>query len=372
MRLDELYQALSEFNANRLDKATMLLDRRAAAGIPTSLDWMLRARIAEAQGRLADALDALKKIPDKDPVGAQAWLKAGQIELATRQSKAAEAAYLRSLTIDCDQVQPHRELAYLYAIQLRHDECDAQFRAIGRLAAMDHVLAFGWCQNYTRIWDPRAPRETLTGFITKDPTDRLSRLALATSFQLSAEYPRVETTLRPLPESDPDARAIRVQCAIERGQNEAAEELARAGPSDHPRINCLRGKLALLRNQPQLAAKYFRAAVEGLPEDRDANYGLGQALKRLDDPSAAKYVTFAAHHDQLMRMIKESPSSIRTDPHLFLKLGTLCQSLRRFEEARVWYQLAIKQDAFDSDSQQALARLEAEVAQRHGEPSDAR
>ena len=49
-RLDLLYEAWNEFNAARFDRATEILDRRAAAGAPTALDWMLRASIADSLG----------------------------------------------------------------------------------------------------------------------------------------------------------------------------------------------------------------------------------------------------------------------------------------------------------------------------------
>ena len=81
-RLDLLYAAWNEFNTKNYDRATALLDRRAADHEPTPLDWMLRARIAESQGRLVEALGHLKHIPDSDLFSSQAWLKAGQIELA--------------------------------------------------------------------------------------------------------------------------------------------------------------------------------------------------------------------------------------------------------------------------------------------------
>src|SRR5436309_768767 len=90
-RLGLLHAAWNEFAAQRYDRATAMLDRRAAEIAPTSLDWMLRARIAESQGRLAEALDHLKQIPDSDSIAAQAWLKTGQIELARGRARAAEA-----------------------------------------------------------------------------------------------------------------------------------------------------------------------------------------------------------------------------------------------------------------------------------------
>lgn len=66
--------------------------------MPTPLDWMLRARIADSQGRAEEALDFLTHISDSDPISSQAWLKAGQIELARhRAAAAAETAYLHSL-----------------------------------------------------------------------------------------------------------------------------------------------------------------------------------------------------------------------------------------------------------------------------------
>ncbi len=128
--LDLLYRALNEFNATNYDQASAILDRRAAEVAPTSLDWMLRARIAEAQSRPEQALDYLKHIPDSDSISAQAWLKAGQIELARGRARAAEGAYLHALAIDPDQIQSHRELASLYGLKRRKRECDAQFREL--------------------------------------------------------------------------------------------------------------------------------------------------------------------------------------------------------------------------------------------------
>jgi tetratricopeptide (TPR) repeat protein len=371
-RLDLLYAAFNEFNARHFERASELLDRRAAEITPTALDWMLRARIAESQGRLADGLAHLKRIPDADPIGAQAWLKVGQIELKRHHARAAEAAYRRSLALDADQVQPRRELAYLYALQRRKAECDAQFRDLAGLVPMDHVLAFAWCQNYCGIWDPRGPRPVLTEFLAEDPDDRWSRLALAASYQLTSEFDQAEASLRALPDSDPDARALRVQLAIDRGEIPLAETLARGGPADHVRLNALRGRLALFRNDARQAAVHFRAALRQDPGDRDSNHGLGQALRRQGDPEAGTYLEIASRQDQLMRMIQASVTTIKTDPKLFDKLGSLCVSLGLDREARVWYQIAISRDAFDTEAQQALTRLDQTSPTRPAAPPAAR
>ena len=81
-----------------------------------------------------------------------------------------------------------------------------------------------------------------------------------------------------LPDEDADARAIRIKLAIEQGAIASAEELAREGPNDNPRLTLMRGELALRGNNPRQAAEYFRAVLQSQPEDRDAMQGLGLRL----------------------------------------------------------------------------------------------
>jgi tetratricopeptide (TPR) repeat protein len=356
--LELIYAAWNEFNAKRYDQASVLLDRRAAEVAPTSLEWMLRARIAESQNRPAEALSHLKHIPDSDSISAQAWLKAGQIELAQHRTRAAEAAYRHALAINPDQIQSHRELAFIYGLQRRKAECDAQFRALARLMPLDYVLAFAWCQNDCEIWDPNEAIRILSPIVANDPGDRWSRLALATNYRLTNQVDEAEATLRPLPNSDPDARVIRVQIAMDRGDFDAAEKLALEGPADHARLNSLRGRLALQAGDSRQAVAHFRAALRQDPRDRDVIQGLGAVLQRLGDPEAKEFLQVAARHDRLKRTIVESVVTIETDPKLFYKLGEICESVDRTDVARVWYQLAIGRDPLDNQAQQALARLD--------------
>jgi predicted Zn-dependent protease len=357
-RLDLLQAALKEFAAQHYAQATELLDRRTREVAPTALDWMLRARIAEAQGRLADAVDYLRRIPDTDPIAPQASLKAGQIEIVRGRARAAETALLQSITLAPDSVQARRELAYLYTIQRRWAECDAQFRALNRIVSMDYVLAFAWCQNDCDLWDPHEARKQLTKFIEVDPTDRFSRLALTVCLHVLSRFSEAETAIAPLPESDPEARALRVQFAIERGDIETAETLANDGPADHAKLNILRGDLARYHGLARKAESYYRAALEKEPDARDAIHGLGLALRQLGDPAWEKYLKAAATRDEMKRSIKASANMIKVDIKLYCKLGELCESIGHLAQARVWYRLAIKVDPLDTTAHQGLARLE--------------
>jgi predicted Zn-dependent protease len=360
-RLDLLYAAWNEFNAKSYDRATAILDRRAAEHEPTPLDWMLRARISESQGRLIEALGHLKHISDEAPISSQAWLKAGQIELVRHNARGAEAAFRHSLVLNPDQIQSYRELAYLYAVQVRREECDAQYLALSRRIPFDYVLAFAWCQNYCRLWDPNEARKVLTGFVEFDHDDRVSRLALATNLRLANLLDQAEAALGPLPDSDPEARSLRAEVAIDKGEIDAAQVLVRDGPADHVRLNVIRGRLALTTKNAATAADYFRAALRQDLEDHDAIAGLGRALRLMGDPQAREFTEAALRYESFRRALQESSTTRHTDRKLFYKLGEHCESVHRPAAARTWYNLAVILDPLDAAARQALDRLDHAV-----------
>ena len=72
--------------------------------------------------------------------------------------------------------------------------------------------------------------DELALFIQADPEDRWSRLALADNYRRMSRLDEVEGVLAPLPASDPQARVIRVMLALDRHQEDKAEELLNTGP----------------------------------------------------------------------------------------------------------------------------------------------
>lgn len=356
MRL--LAAATAEYTAGRLDRAEALLNRRARRAAPTALDWILRARIAEGRDRFDEAVAALRNVPDADPFAAQRWLLEGQIELNRDRARTAEAALRRALALDPKLAVAHRELSYIYAMQHRQNECDAEFRALGGLAALDYKLAFVWCQNACDIWDPKETGARLAKFLGADPDDRASRLALALSHQRDGHPEAAEPVLAPLPESDVDARALRAQIALDRDDVTTAARLAAANPPDHPATNVLRGRLALGRRDAAAAARDFRAALAAEPDNRDALNGLGQALRMGGDHAAAEsYLDQARRRDALKRLILDAHFKLQSDPKLFSRLAALCEAVPLPRQATLWYRLAIELDPLDADAQKALARL---------------
>ena len=265
------------------------------------------------------------------------------------------------MALNPEQIQPYRELAYLYAVERRRVECDAQFRALAKRMPLDYVLAFAWCQNYCRIWDPNDACRVLDGFVAFDPDDRSCRLALVMNLRLAHRLDQAEAALRPLPDSDPEARALRAEFAIDKGEIDAAQALAQGGPADHSRLNAIRGRLALTTKDATRAADYFRAALRKDSDDHDSIRGLGLALRLLGDPQAREFIDAARRYDEFKRALQGSTTTLHTDPKLFYKLGEHCESVRRTIEGATWYELAIKLDPFDAQAQQALDRLDQPV-----------
>ena len=353
-----LQSAWVEFDAGRYDQAVAILDRRDAEGAATALDWVLRARIAQARKEPEKALNALRRVSGSDPYAPQAWLMAGQIERGRHRFRAAEAAFRQAVRLKPDQVQARRELAYIYALQRRRAECDAEFKALSRLIAFDYKLAFYWAQSQCGVFDPEEAIEALTPVVEADPEDRRSRRALADDYRLTSRLDLAEATLRPLPDDDPDARAIRAWIAIDRGNVQAAACLVLGGGhAENGSLDDIRGLMALKAGDPERAADAFRAALQRDPTDRDAIHGLGMALRQLDDPRADEYLHRTTVHDRLKRLIIACGNSRKIDLSAFDELGELCESLGRMDQARVWYDVAISWDPLDAGAQRALARL---------------
>ena len=135
---DQLWRRAHEaIQAGQWDRAEAELARLGRARSPTPEDWMLRAQVAMARGRVDEALADLAKIPDAHELAPQARLRAGQLELRRDRLRAAEEAFRAASRLDPDLVQAHRELIYIYGMQGRRAELDAQFRALAKLTPLD-------------------------------------------------------------------------------------------------------------------------------------------------------------------------------------------------------------------------------------------
>jgi tetratricopeptide (TPR) repeat protein len=160
---------------------------------------------------------------------------------------------------------------------------------------------------------------------------------------------------------DLQAIAARVQLAMDRGDDRAAERLLATGPAAEPALARLRGRLALSRHDAEAAVRHFRIACESQPDSREALTGLIAALGIRGEAKAAEPLReVAARLDHFQALIQRGGSKKdRADPELPLLLGEACAALHRDVEARGWYKLAIARDPLNARAQRALYHLDA-------------
>jgi tetratricopeptide (TPR) repeat protein len=347
------------FLAGRWDRARESLKLLEKLRAKTSLDWMLEAQLATAEGRLDAAIAAVDHIPDEQPIAAQAHLLAGRIERQRRRIRKAEAEFRRALAIKPSLIDAHKELIYILGIQSRRSEVDAEFHALGRLTSLSHHDLFTWSLTHFSHWNPEIVQD-LEGFIKADPDDRYSRLALV---ELRLGQPDVETTiarlLEPLPDSDPDALALRISLALNLGRFEEAERLLVRAPSDHPRISRIRGELSLRRGDIDAAIQCFRQALSAEPYDRVSPMQLAQALRLKGDVATAEaYADRVRKLNRLYSLIIRVRSPSRENQLADLaELGKACEDVGLDDEAIGWYGRAIAVNPVDVPAQQGLHRL---------------
>lgn len=354
-----LAQAKTNFDAGRRDRATRDLDRLARLRKPTAEDRLLRVQIEISAGRVDRALELLAQIPDDHRAAAIARLRAGQLELRRARTVPAEAYFLKALAIEPRLVQARRELIYIYGMQLRRRELAEQFRALSYLVQLTYEDVFLWCLTRGTVWEPEESAKQLAAFVAADPGDRGSRLGLAEDLRRLGKLGEALATLAPLPESDPEARATRARIALDRNDDAGLAALLAEGPTAHAELARLRGRLAQARREPAAALAHYRAANAADPEDRDALFGLGQALRASGDIKGAEAPLEAAKRlDELAGLVERAGTKAgRNDPTLLRRLGEACEAVGRRDEARAWFGLAIARDPLDSAAQAAMFRL---------------
>jgi tetratricopeptide (TPR) repeat protein len=304
-------------------------------------------------------LNALEHVPKDHPLAAKAALMTGLIERQNHRLRLAEAALRRAIELEPRLVQAHQELVYILGMQLRRREIDAEFKTLGRLTPLSHHDLFTWSLTHFTVWGPDIA-EDLESFIGADPYDRYSRLALA-SLLVNApdKETKVERILEPLPDSDADAAALRIELKLNHGHIDQAIVLLRSAPEGDPRLARLRGRVALMRGDHAAAIRHFQRALSAEPYDRVSLSELGKALLLKGDKSTAKrYLGRARRLDDVYNLINRvrRPNQENQAPDL-TQLGRTCEAAGLIDEAHGWYLLAIGRDPLESEAQQALRRL---------------
>jgi tetratricopeptide (TPR) repeat protein len=346
------------------DRAGALLARLAQRRPPTADDVVLRAELELGLGRPDRAIGLLTGIPESDPHAARARLVAGQIEKSRDRARGMEALFREALRLDPKLAAARRELIFLYGMQARRADLNAQYRALAELEALGYDDVFLWMNSFENRWINDLIRSHLERYLAADPGDRLSRLALAGVLVRYNDLEGAEALLLPLPESDPDARVLRARIALSRMRMDEVRSILDRGPTEHVDLALLRGQFAVALKDPAAAARQFRIALRLDPTCREALEGLSAMLKQLGDREGADSAQRQADlWRRLTSLLQKAHVHHIRDKALFTQLGETCEALGQFPEARAWYRLALDQDPLDPDVQKSLYRVRDRVRQ---------
>lgn len=360
--------ARNDFATGRLEEANDKLTRLASIRPLTVAERVLRAQIAHDQGRLEDALRALDDPQEPTPVKRSdaallsAWR--GWLEMQRHHLRAAEADLKKALALEPDRMQARRQLIDLYALQGRTKELTAESRRLAKRGPLDFSYLYVWTFGQREGLDPAEQAKVLEDAVQADPDDRASRLAFAECLRKRGQLDQAAVVLRPLSLAEPDVRALAARIALDQGELESAQALLtpRPGEQDDSTLSQLRGQFAMFQDHPEAAVKPFQQAVKLAPEDRDAQFGLGQALSLVDkQASGAPYLRAARGHDHLQWLVQSArPPARRRDPVVLQEIGAVCLALGRQEQARAWLKLALSYSPENPQLQKMLAKAASE------------
>jgi tetratricopeptide (TPR) repeat protein len=362
---DLSYRAQSEFEAGRPAEAEAALVKLEGIRKLTVEERLLRSRLASDRGRIDLAMDVLEnpRPPTKGRDAALIASRRGELELERRRFRAAEAELKRALILNPHDLDARRHLIWLYMQQGRSAEIAAESRAMARSSSLEFLDLVVWTLARHEPVDQADVARVLGEAVENDPGDRASRLALAESLRRLGRLDEADHALDALAEGDPAARAERARVALDRGESSRAEALIASDlEGDDRALVCeLRGRLALGRGDVAAAVQHFRAAIAAAPDDRDARFGLSQALKLSGEAAAARpHAELARGQDRLEWLVRNARSpNRRNDPAILHEIAKQCLVLGRRDLARGWIQQALRLAPDDAGLRSALSELDS-------------
>lgn len=359
---DLLREAHELAKAGRFDQASIVLAGLRIDREVEPPERLLRAQIATAQVRVSDALVELGRIPDDHPLAPLAQLSVGQLEARRGRLRPAEAAFRKAIALESGSTQARRELVYIYTTQLRFEELDRELRALAASAQLDAKHLLHWGMIHHVKWAAGTDLHALEKYLDADPDDRATRLALAQALRRVARADEALDCLAPLPESDLEAQAIRVEIALDEADLGRAEALLATCPAEDPALARLRGSIAIARNDPALAIRHLEIARKAAPDDRATLQALASAYTLGGEPARAKPLRERIQlHDEYTQLISRANASQgEWDRDLALLLGKAAMDLGRVDQARAWFRLVLETDPLNSEAQESLAKLKTQ------------
>lgn len=327
---------------------------------------VLRARVALARGRPAEAVGPLNRVDPAGPSAADAAFWKGRTLYAVRQTVQAIAWFREAAARRPDDPEVHRWLA----------------AAAYDLGAREHAMRE--LETVVRLSPADANAWRTLGVIHKEEgRDEEARGAYVESLRLEPNRPQVRFELAEilvdlslLDEAEAQLAACRgrvpaadwagarARCLRLRGDHEGcrealAEALAKA--PDHPGLLSQQALLDLAEGRVEEAVARLDRAVAVDPHDSQLYYQRGHALRRLGrgaeaDADLARSAELGEAVAELSRLNDEA-SRRPSDPDVRHRIGRLWDRLGKPELAAMWYLAALACDPSHAGARRDLAAI---------------
>jgi len=328
--------------------------RRWLQGHPRDGDaWEMLGGLLFDQGRMDDALTALRQVREVDPGWVHAQTVIGEIAIRQRRLAEAEQTFRRAAERSRRAVEPLERLASLLSLERRPAEARSVLRRLFQITHDPRHLAdsilISQLESEVRDLSPE-----LEEFLKQAPDDpwlrRVWGLFLLSRGRSAEALPHLEAAATAL-EEDPLGRFALAECWMALGI--AVDDLSLlgsppCGAADKARWWVLRSRLAEVRGGDEETLENLRNAVSADPRNAEAHYRLGQVMIRRGDRAGGQVHleradVLGVRQDNLKRELRRLLRE-RTDVDALLRIGRLCQESGMTAEASDWFELAYRRD----------------------------
>ena len=325
---------------------------------------LVAAEAAIQQQHPDAALEYYQSIPD-DGSEPSVFGLFGAGELLCHQGRLtdAESKLRRALERNPHYQLAHFRLAFLLGITGRRwESIPHHFELVrSRQFSAETLLMLG---DMERVVNEDELLKSCRQTAPDDPLPRLglARLALATNrLQEAAEL--LENVVAAIPD-EIEAQARLGMLLLETGRAQDFSSWQRRLPGaalDHPVVWVVFGRWFLEHHDPRTAARCFWEAVVRDPDDRLANYRLGQVLNELEKKEQATPFLKRAELVQHLATVLDGLFHNQHDAASMHKAAILTESLGRVWETWGWARLALADDQTLDWARQTVARLEPQL-----------
>ncbi len=339
-----LFDARAALARGRWADAQRLAQRVPRDSTARGPAMLVAGEAATKLGNWPAALEAYSQVPDDgSDEGLAAIFSAAGIQLQLGQLSLAEAGFRRVLDVQPDFFHARTRLVYLLGMVGRRWEAAPHLLELIRQDrfSADHLLLLGNPDGSVELREEleKARRDNPT-----DPLPLLGQLRIALTRHESREAKSlVERVLSGLPNLV-EAHV----CAGEVLGKDAPRAAflnwnAKLPPhaEDHPGIWLIRGQWSQAHGEPRAAVRCYWEAIRLDPNQRAANYQLGQLLTDMHQPVVA--AAFLDRAKQLHRIIQILELIFANRNHLgkMEEAAALLESLGRFWESWGWCRAAL-------------------------------